>query len=183
MKSKLFSGNEIYEISKKFRVYAKNKPSIYEYKLIKTYPHDIEAYTQGLEFINDTLYESTGQNGTSSLRKVDYKTGKVLKKLPINKSYFTEGITHYKDKIIQLTWKENIGFVYNRKTFELLDTFEYNKSPEGWGLCSDDNFLYKTDGSYKLWKIDPQTFDELESKDIVTHNNFISKVNETSFYY
>ena len=123
MKSKLFSGKEIYEISKKFRVYAKNKPSIYEYKLIKTYPHDIEAYTQGLEFINDTLYESTGQYGTSSLRKVDYKTGKVLKKLPINKSYFTEGITHYKDKIIQLTWKENIGFVYNRKTFELLDTF------------------------------------------------------------
>ena len=74
VKSKLFSGNEIYEISKKFRVYAKNKPSIYEYKLIKTYPHDIEAYTQGLEFINDTLYESTGQYGTSSLRKVDYKT-------------------------------------------------------------------------------------------------------------
>ena len=70
VKSKLFSGKEIYEISKKFRVYAKNKPSIYEYKLIKTYPHDIEAYTQGLEFINDTLYESTGQYGTSSLRKV-----------------------------------------------------------------------------------------------------------------
>ena len=68
MKSKLLSGKEIYEISKKFRVYAKNKPSIYEYKLIKTYPHDIEAYTQRLEFINDTLYESTGQYGTSSLK-------------------------------------------------------------------------------------------------------------------
>ena len=181
VKSKLFSGKEIYEISKKFRVYAKNKPSIYEYKLIKTYPHDIKAYTQGLEFINDTLYESTGQYGTSSLRKVDYKTGKVLKKLPINKSYFTEGITHFEEKIIQLTWKENIGFVYDRKTFKLLDTFEYNKSPEGWGLCSDGNFLYKTDGSYKLWKIDPKTFEELESKDIVTHNNFISKVNELEY--
>ena len=169
------------EATKNIRVFAPNKPKVYGYKLIKSYPHDINAYTQGLEFVNGTLFESTGQYGNSSLRKVNFKTGEVIQKLPIDKAYFAEGITHFDNKIIQLTWKKKIGFVYNPDDLTMEKSFSYTKSPEGWGLCSDGTFLYKTDGSQKLWKLDPKTFQELSSKDIVTHNTFLSKVNELEY--
>jgi len=175
------TANSSMELSKTIRVFAPNKPKVYGYKLIKSYPHDINAYTQGLEFVNGTLFESTGQYGNSSLRKVNFKTGEVIQKLPIDKAYFAEGITHFDDKIIQLTWKKKIGFVYNPDDLTMEKSFSYTKSPEGWGLCSDGTFLYKTDGSQKLWKLDPKTFQELSSKDIVTHNTFLSKVNELEY--
>ena len=171
----------IKKVEKNIRVFAPNKPKVYTYKLLNTYPHDINAYTQGLEFIGDTLIESTGQYGSSSLRKVNFETGKVVNKLPINNAYFAEGVTHFENKIIQLTWKKKMGFVYNTADFKLIKSFNYTKSPEGWGLCNDGEFLYKTDGSQKLWKIDPHTFKELSSKDIVTHNTFLSKVNELEY--
>lgn len=169
------------EIVKNIRVYAPNKPKVYTYKLINTYPHDINAYTQGLEFVGDILYESTGQYGASSLRKVDFKTGKVIQNLPLDNAYFAEGITLINNKIIQLTWKENQGFVYDASTLALEKSFKYNQSPEGWGLCNDGEVLYKTDGSQKLWTLDIETFKEVESKDIVTHNTFLSKVNELEY--
>ena len=169
------------EITKNIRVFASTKPKIFTYKLVKTYPHDINAYTQGLEFVGDTLYESTGQYGASSLRKVDYKTGNVVQKLPLDNAYFGEGLTHFNGKIVQLTWKKQLGFVYNMSDFTLEKSFKYTKSPEGWGICTDGKWLYKTDGSQKLWRLDPTTFEELESKDIVTHNTYLSKVNELEF--
>ncbi|MBQ0740493.1 glutaminyl-peptide cyclotransferase, partial [Aquimarina celericrescens] len=91
---------------------------LYSYKIIAEYPHDIKAFTQGLEFYRDTLYESTGRKGSSSLRKVDYKTGKIIQKKDIWKEYFAEGITIVKDKIIQLTWTSKEGFIYDRNTLE-----------------------------------------------------------------
>ncbi len=169
------------EITKNIRVFASTKPKIFTYKLVKTYPHDINAYTQGLEFVGNTLYESTGQYGASSLRKVDYKTGNVVQKLPLDNAYFGEGLTHFNGKIVQLTWKKQLGFVYNMSDFTLEKSFKYTKSPEGWGICTDGKWLYKTDGSQKLWRLDPNTFEELDSKDIVTHNTFLSKVNELEY--
>jgi glutamine cyclotransferase len=169
------------EITKNIRVFASTKPKIFTYKLVKTYPHDINAYTQGLEFVGDTLYESTGQYGASSLRKVDYKTGNVVQKLPLDNAYFGEGLTHFNGKILQLTWKKQLGFVYNMSDFTLEKSFKYTKSQEGWGICTDGKWLYKTDGSQKLWRLDPNTFEELDSKDIVTHNTFLSKVNELEY--
>ena len=169
------------EITKNIRVFASTKPKIFTYKLVKTYPHDINAYTQGLEFVGDTLYESTGQYGASSLRKVDYKTGNVVQKLPLDNAYFGEGLTHFNGKIVQLTWKKQLGFVYNMSDFTLEKSFKYTKSPEGWGIGTDGKWLYKPDGSQKLWRLDPNTFEELDSKDIVTHNTFLSKVNELEY--
>ena len=169
------------EITKKIRVFASSKPKVFTYKLVKTYPHDINAYTQGLEFVGDTLYESTGQYGASSIRKVDYKSGKIIQKLPLDKAYFGEGLTHLNGKIIQLTWKKQLGFVYNASDFSLEKSFNYTQSPEGWGLCTDGKWLYKTDGSQKLWRLDATTFKEIDSKDIVTHNTFLSKVNELEY--
>jgi glutamine cyclotransferase len=169
------------EISKTIRVFAPTKPKVYSYKLRNSYPHDIQAYTQGLEFVGEILYESTGQYGSSSLRKVNYKTGEIIQKLPIDNSYFAEGITHMNGSIIQLTWKKKMGFVYNAEDLTLTKSFKYNQSPEGWGLCNDNEYLYKTDGSQKLWVLDPETYEEIDSKDIVTHNTFLSKVNELEY--
>jgi len=175
------SNNQPITLNQSFTVFANTPPDVYSYKLINTYPHDKNAYTQGLEFYKGELYESTGQYGLSSLRKTDYKTGAILKKLPLNASYFGEGLTFVNDLAVQLTWKENIGFVYDPDDFTLLRSFPYLSSKEGWGLCSDQKIVYKTDGTEKLWKLDPVTFEEQEYVDIVTHNKIISKVNELEF--
>lgn len=173
--------NGIKELTKNIRVFSSTKPKVFTYKLVNTYPHDINAYTQGLEFVGDTLYESTGQYGASSLRKVDYKSGTIIQNLPLDNAYFGEGMTYINGKIIQLTWKKKLGFVYNSSNLTLEKSFKYTKSPEGWGLCTDGEWLYKTDGSQKLWRLDPNTFEEVDSKDIVTHNSYLSKVNELEF--
>lgn len=169
------------EITKNIRVFASEKPKVYTYTLVNTYPHDINAYTQGLEFVGDTLYESTGQYGASSVRKVAFKTGEIIQKSSLDKAYFGEGLTHFGGKIIQLTWKKKLGFVYNPSDLTLEKSFKFTQSPEGWGLCNDGKVLYKTDGSQKLWTLDPNTFEELDSKDIVTHNTYLSKVNEMEY--
>jgi glutamine cyclotransferase len=134
-----------------------------------------------LEFYNGYLYESTGQYGNSSLRKIDFTTGEVLDKLELDASFFGEGLSFVNDQLVQLTWKENIGFVYNPDDFTLINSFEYGKSKEGWGLCADKNNLYKTDGTEKLWTLDPETFKEKDFVEILTHNKYINKVNELEY--
>ena len=109
-------------------------PEIYDYKIINTYPHQINAYTQGLEFNNGYLYESTGKYGKSKLKKVNFKTGDSFEEVSVSNKYFAEGITIIDNKIIQLTWRENTGLIYNLQTLELVGDFKYNKSKEGWGL-------------------------------------------------
>lgn len=175
------SGDSKIKLEQNIDVFAEEAPKIFTYELVNTYPHDADAYTQGLEFHNGFLYESTGQYGASSLRKIDFLSGKVLNQLKLDASYFGEGLSFYNDQLIQLTWKENIGFVYDPKDFTLLRSFQYHKSKEGWGLCADENHLYKTDGTDKLWTLDPKTFKELRSVEILTNNKYISKVNEMEF--
>jgi glutamine cyclotransferase len=170
-----------FSIREQFVVFADKAPDIYTYKLINTYPHDKNAYTQGLEFYQGMLYESTGQYGLSSIRKTAFATGEVIQKLPLDASYFGEGLTFINDEAVQLTWKENLGFIYDPNNFKLLRSFNYEKSKEGWGLCNDGKVVYKTDGTEKLWKLDPSTFEEIDFVDIVTHNKLISKVNELEY--
>ena len=174
-------GDKPFSVREQFTVFADKSPEIYTYKLINSYPHDKNAYTQGLEFYQGELYESTGQYGLSSIRKTEFKSGKIIQKLPLDASYFGEGLTFINDEAVQLTWKENIGFIYNPTNFKLLRSFNYNKSKEGWGLCNDGTLVYKTDGTEKLWKLDPNTFAENGYVDIVTHNKLISKVNELEY--
>ena len=133
----VFSGGKPETLKKNITILSHIKPKIYTYRIINEYPHDKEAYTQGLEFYNDTLYESTGQKGRSTLRKTDYKTGKVLSSVKLDNTYFGEGITILNNKIYMLTWQSGKGFVYKLKTLEPQDTFVYGKSKEGWGLCND----------------------------------------------
>jgi len=165
-------------IDKKITVFSKNPPKLYSYKIINEFPHDQEAYTQGLEFDGEDLYESTGLNGKSSLRKISFKNGEVIKKISLNKSYFGEGLTIINNKIIQLTWKSKIGFVYDKKSMDINSSFEYNQSIEGWGLCNDGNFLYKSDGTNKIWKLDPNSYEELSYIEVYTNKSKLNKLNE-----
>ncbi|HLT33026.1 MAG TPA: glutaminyl-peptide cyclotransferase, partial [Aquaticitalea sp.] len=119
------------DVSTKIIVLNNETPKIYSYRIINEYPHDIKSYTQGLEFHNGELYESTGQYGESKLRKVDYKTGEILKNVNLTNQYFGEGLTILNDNIYVLTWRENTGFVYDIDTFEKKESFKYGKSKEG----------------------------------------------------
>src|SRR5690606_14684852 len=112
----IYHDGKIEKNSTSITILSDKAPVVYTYKVINEYPHDQKAFTQGLEFHNDTLYESTGKKGESSLRKVDYKTGKVLQQVNLNAAYFGEGITIMDDKIYQLTWQEGTGFIYDLKT-------------------------------------------------------------------
>jgi glutamine cyclotransferase len=138
----------------------------YTYEVITAYPHDRSAFTQGLIYEDGHFYESTGLYGRSSLRKVDLKTGKVLKKYSLPSKFFGEGITLLGKEIIQLTWKSKLGFVYNKETFEVLNTFSY--PTEGWGITNDGTRLIMSDGSSTLFFLDPKNFkviDRLEVRD------------------
>jgi len=153
----------------------------YDFKIINTYPHDSNAYTQGLEFYNGFLYETTGQYGESSLRKVELKTGKVIKKIDLNKRYFGEGMTIFNDDLFFLTWKANKGFIYNLETLELKNEFSYNKSKEGWGLTHSQTELIKSDGTSKIWFLDPNTQQEKRYIEAYTDKRSLNRLNELEF--
>ena len=175
--------NKNYSLTKEIIIFSSIKPKLYSYEIINEFDHDIASYTQGLEFDNEfNLYESTGQYGYSSLRKIDFKTGTILNKLFLDKSFFGEGLTILGNNIFQLTWKQKIGFVYNKNNFELIKSFAYNKSIEGWGLCNDGKRIYKSDGSEKIWILDPETLNELSFISIVTDKKVITKINELEWY-
>jgi len=159
----------IESISTKIVILSNKLPKIYTYKILNEYPHDITSYTQGLEFHDGVLYESTGQYGESKLRKVDYKTGKILKNIDLAKQYFGEGLTILNNNIYQLTWQKHIGFVYDLKTFEKKRSFKYAQSKEGWGLCNDGQIIYKSDGTEDIWILDPET--ETEESHIQVYHN------------
>ncbi len=165
-------------LSKNIVLHADKRPILYTYKIINSYPHDPLAFTQGLEFYKDTLYEGTGMYGVSELRKVDLKTGKILQKTKLDKQYFGEGITILNDKVYQLTWREGIGFVYDLPSLKQEKTFSYDQSKEGWGLCNDGKLLYKSDGTDKIWIIDPENMEEKSFFNPVTNTSLASKVNE-----
>lgn len=176
--AKIYSDGDVFEASQNILILSGIKPTLYTYKILETYPHDIHAYTQGLEFKNDTLYESTGTYGESTLRKTDYKTGQVLKNIPLSKEYFAEGLTIVNEKIYQLTWRENIGFIYNLHTLEQTGTFVYGKSKEGWGLCNNGETIFKSDGTEKIWSLNPNNLAETGHIEIYTNTSKINSVNE-----
>ncbi len=156
-------------VSTKIFLLNNEPPKIYTYKIINEYPHDITSFTQGLEFHNGELYESTGQYGESKLRKVNYKNAEVLKNINLTKEYFGEGLTILNDNIYQLTWQENTGFVYDVNTFEKTGSFKYGQSKEGWGLCNDGKVLYKSDGTENIWILNSET--KAEESQIQAYHN------------
>lgn len=169
------------ELSKKIKILAEHAPQVYTYEIVNEYPHDIKAYTQGLEFHNDTLYESTGKKGTSWLRKIDFKSGNVLQQIDLDNSLFGEGITIMNGKIYQLTWQSRTGFIYDLNDFKKIDNFQYGESKEGWGLANDGTKIFKSDGTEKIWFLNPETLVEEGYIETVTNKSIFNKANELEF--
>jgi len=177
----VFYENKTKKVTNSIYFMADSAPDIYTYKIINTYPHDKNAYTQGLEFYNGFLYEGTGRNGTSSIRKVELKTGKVLQKADLDAVYFGEGITIFNNKIYQLTWKGGVGFVYNLETFEKEKEFKYTKSREGWGLANNGEKIIKSDGTERIWFLNPESLVEESYIEAYTNTQKVEKLNELEY--
>ncbi len=157
----------------------RTKVPIYSVKIINMFPHDPKAFTQGLFYYNGYLYESTGLKGKSTLRKVDIKSGKVLRKLKLDQNYFAEGITIYENKIYQLTWQNNIAFVYDLSRFKRLGNFSYRG--EGWGITSNGKDFFMSNGSAVIDCIDPKHFTVVRKINVHDENAAISNLNELEF--
>ena len=154
------------------------KPLQYTYSIVHVYPHDENAFTEGLVFDNGSLFESTGLYGKSTLRRVELETGKVLQTYALPIQYFGEGLTIFDDEIIQLTWREHQGFVYDMPSFSKIEDFNY--STEGWGLTFDGSRLIMSDGTANLYFLDPQTY-EKTGQIQVHENNPITRLNELEY--
>ena len=148
-------------------------------RIVNKYPHDPDAFTQGLVYHDGFLYEGTGIDGKSSVRKVELTTGKVVDKKNLPSGYFGEGIVIWKDKLIQLTWRSRIGFVYDRATFRQILTFTYSR--EGWGITHDGKRLIMSDGSSSLFFWDPDTFHETGELKVTDKGRPISDLNELEY--
>jgi glutamine cyclotransferase len=158
---------------------AAHKTPVYGYKVLHTYPHDKDAFTQGLVFDNGVLYEGTGGNGTSTLRKVQLESGKVLQLHKLAPQLFGEGITVFGDRIIQLTWRAKTGLVYDKKTFALIRTFKYET--QGWGITHDNKHLIMSDGTSNITFLDPNTFKPTGRLKVHDNNIPLVGINELEY--
>ena len=173
-----FYPNKSKKINNSIEILAKNAPAVYTYKIINTFPHDKDAYTQGLEFNDGFLYETTGRRGQSTLRKVAIKTGEILQKIDLDKKYFGEGMTIFDNKIYWLTWQARKGFIYDLETFKQINEFNYNHSNEGWGLTHNDSELIKSDGTNKIWFLNALNQKEERNIQVYTNKYAVDNLNE-----
>lgn len=151
----------------------------YGFKVIHTYPHDTEAFTQGLFYDNGYLYEGTGQEAGSSLREVELQTGKVLRQHNLESSLFGEGITLFRDRIYQVTWTSKVGFVYNRSDFRQLNKFYFQT--QGWGLTTIDNRIVMSDGTNILYFCEPEMFDQVLRIEVYDNEKKVDQLNELEY--
>jgi glutaminyl-peptide cyclotransferase len=154
-------------------------PARYSYRVVRVYPHDRDAFTQGLEFRAGYLYESTGLNGHSRLRKVELESGRVLQEIPLPDVYFGEGITVMDQRIVQLTWQSHKGFIYDQNSFRLLRSFEY--AGEGWGLTNDGRQIYMSDGTSAIRCWDGVTLAEKRRFSVHDGPQPVDMLNELEF--
>ena len=152
---------------------------VYTYTVVNEYPHDSNAFTQGLVFETGVLFEGTGLYGRSSLRRVELDTGVVVQILDLPSEYFGEGITVYGDEIVQLTWQSHVGFVYDKETFAQLSEFYYPS--QGWGITHDGEYLIMSDGTATLHLLDPQTFKEISTVQVCDDAGPVTRLNELEY--
>jgi glutamine cyclotransferase len=154
-------------------------PAFYTYQVVNVYPHDPQAFTQGLDYADGFLYEGTGLNGRSSLRRVIPETGDVVKQIDLDRKYFGEGIVVVGDRIVQLTWQSRVGFVYDRDSFVLQRTFNY--PTEGWGITHDGNRYIMSDGTSTLYFLDAETFERTGSVQVMDRGKPVIRLNELEY--
>lgn len=165
------------------RILSNLMPQDFTAEVVNIFPHNTSSYTQGLEFYNGVLFESTGgmgrTGGKSFIAEVDYKTGEIRRKHVLEEQYFGEGITILADKLYQLTWQQNKCFVYDVNTFELINTFDF--AGEGWGMTNDGTHLVMSDGSERLYFRDPNTFQIVKTIEVYNHLGPQRMLNELEY--
>ncbi len=159
-------------------LFARETP-IWTYLIVAAYPHDHEAYTQGLLYLDGYLYESTGQRGHSSIRKLDITSGAILQQYNLDEQYFGEGITYLNGKLIQLTWQSFTGFVYDIHTLFPMEEFYYNS--EGWGLTDNGVQLIMSDGTADLFFLEPSTYEITKTITVTDQGNAVRFLNELEY--
>ncbi|MES2445698.1 MAG: glutaminyl-peptide cyclotransferase [Bacteroidota bacterium] len=159
----------------------KRTPTKLKYKVVQTFPHDTSAYTQGLSYVDGKLLESTGENGSSQVRYVDIRSGNVLQKTDLDAQYFGEGSVKIGNKIIMLTWRENLGFVFDAKTFKQIGTFPYQQSREGWGLSFDGKNILRSDGTNRIWLMNANNYQEEGYIEVYNQNGTVESLNELEY--
>jgi glutaminyl-peptide cyclotransferase len=153
--------------------------TLHSIRVVNVYPHDPDAFTQGLVFHRGYIYEGTGISGQSSVRKVELKTGRVLKSQGLAAEYFGEGITICRNRLIQLTWQSHTGFVYDIQSFRLLQTFSY--PTEGWGITCDGNHLIMSDGTAVLRFLDARTYKAVKQIEVRDRGRSLPNINELEY--
>jgi len=193
--ARVYQGGTRQEVSTNIVLLAAKAPEKYTFKVVKVFPHDTSCYTEGLLYQDGFLYEGGGGQsrqpaghtdadttiGQSSVRKVDLNTGRVLKKTMVDPTVFGEGIAIVSDKLIELTWKEKIGYIYDKNTFKLLSTFTNNIGVEGWGMTFDGNKLYMDDSTNRIWFIDKNSWHALGYIDVYDDKGPIDSLNELEY--
>lgn len=154
-------------------------PKKYSYKVIKSFNHDPDAYTQGLVYMDGFIYEGTGRNGSSSIRKVELETGKIIQSVNMDQKHFGEGIALFNNKIYQLTWTSGVGFEYDLNTFKQIRTFDF--STQGWGLTTNGKDLIMSDGSNVIHYMEPENFGELKRIEVYDNNGPVDQLNELEY--
>ena len=178
LKALVYYEGENAEATARVELVSNVQPKLLKYKIVNTHAHDTLSFTEGLEFYKDTLYESTGQKGSSYFRKYDYKTGKIFKQVDLEDKYFGEGITFLNNKLYQLTWKEKTGFIYNATTLKLEKTFAFTKDIEGWGMTNDGKNIYQSDGTEKIWTSNPENQQMIDYINVYSGDTKIKAINE-----
>jgi len=181
LKALVYFEGENQEITSRVELVSNVTPKLLNFKIVNTYPHDTSSFTEGLEFFRDTLYEGTGLRGFSKLLKTDYKTGKIYKSLKLEDEYFGEGITFINNQLFQLTWEEKKGFIYNVNTWKVEKTFTYDKPIEGWGMTNDGKVIYQSDGTEKIWKMNPANQKMIDYVNVYSGSSKIKRVNELEY--
>ncbi len=166
---------------KSFEVVSDIKPEEYTYEVVNSYPHNTGHFTQGLEIYNNQFFESTGEHKTSAIYRFDLHSGKVLQTKKLEDQYFGEGITIVDDKIYQLTYKAQKGFIYDADSFARIDSFTYD-TPEGWGLTHNEDHIIKTDGSEFIHFIDPATMKVVRKIQVYNHKRPVKLLNELEYH-
>ncbi len=179
IKATAYKGGKEFNFFTKFVLFPSTPPKWYTYRVKKVYPHDPMAYTQGLLYRDGIFYESTGLKGESSIRKVNPQTGQVIQSYTIDPNVFGEGITIWKDKLIQLTWQAHRGFIYDKNTFQKLGEFYYNT--EGWGLTNDSTYLIMSDGTNRLYFLNPQNYVVEHTLQVYDNKGPVKLLNELEY--
>jgi len=179
--AKIFQAGKSQDVSTNIVLVAPKAPEELTYQVIKKYPHDTSAYTEGLLYQDGYLYESTGTPGHSDLRKVDLATGKVIQRAKLDPKYFGEGSAIIGNKIVMFTYRDKVGFVFDKSSFKLDSTFTNNVGAEGWGVTYDGNKIYLDDSSNRIWFLDKNNYRATGFIDVYDDKGRVDEVNELEY--